>query len=157
MFIRFFMRKNVFGRQLKRDKNERKALFKGLMSSLVLYGRIKTTEAKAKAIKGTVEKLVTKTRKSSKEFAHRFLMPYLSNIAVKKFVVEITPRFTGRLGGYTRIIKIGSRLKDNAKMVVMEWVEGEKVKTTRFAARRATQNAKAVKKKVLKKKKEEKK
>lgn len=126
MFIRFFMRKNVFGRQLKRDKNERKALFKGLMSSLVLHERIKTTEAKAKAIKGTVEKLVTKTRKSSKEFAHRSLMQYLSHTAIEKFANEIAPRFSNRQGGYTRIIKIGSRLKDNAKMVVMEWVETAK-------------------------------
>lgn len=123
MFIRFFMRKRVFGRKLKRDKNERKALFKSLISSLVLYGHIKTTEAKAKAIKGTVEKLVTKTRKSSKEFAYRFLMLYLSNIAIGKFINEVVPGFTSRQGGYTRITKIGNRLKDNANMVIMEWVE----------------------------------
>ena len=56
------MKKNVFGRQFKRDKNERTALFKGLMSSLVLNDRIQTTEEKAKAIKGKIERLVTKAR-----------------------------------------------------------------------------------------------
>lgn len=117
------MRKKVFGRKLKRDKNERKALFKGLMSALVEYGHIKTTEAKAKAIKGTIEKLVTKTRNGSKDTAHRFLMQYLSSVTIRKFVNEITPRFTDRPGGYTRIIKIGNRLKDNSDMVLMEWVE----------------------------------
>ncbi len=57
------MRKNVFGRKLKRDKNERKALFKSLMSALVLNERIKTSEAKAKAIRPEIEKLVTKAKK----------------------------------------------------------------------------------------------
>ena len=57
------MRKNVFGRQLKRDTNERKALFKSLISSLVLTGGIKTTEEKAKAIRGDVDKIITKAKK----------------------------------------------------------------------------------------------
>ncbi|QQG40954.1 MAG: 50S ribosomal protein L17 [Candidatus Levyibacteriota bacterium] len=117
------MRKKVFGRKLKRDKNERKALFKSLMSALVLYGHIKTTIAKAKAIKGTIEKLVTKTNKSNKELAYRFLNYYLSSATISKFVNEVAPRFTDRSGGYTRIIKIGNRLKDNSKMALMEWTE----------------------------------
>ena len=57
------MRKNVFGRHLKRDTNERKALFKSLISSLVLYGRIKTTEEKAKAVKGQIDKIITRAKK----------------------------------------------------------------------------------------------
>lgn len=70
------MRKNVFGRRLKRDANERKSLFKSLMTSLVLDEKIKTTEAKAKSIKSKVEKLVTKAKKEKmkpEDFFHHIL------------------------------------------------------------------------------------
>jgi large subunit ribosomal protein L17 len=116
------MRKNVFGRQFKRDANERKALFKGLMSSLVLDERIQTTEEKAKAIKSKVEKLVTKARVGDRH-AESLLQPYLNAEAVKKMMTQVAPRFTNRQGGYTRIIKVGNRFSDNASMVLMEWVE----------------------------------
>lgn len=116
------MRKNVFGRQLKRDKNERKALFKSLLTSLVLYERIQTTEAKAKAIKGDADKLITKARKGGLE-AYRLVEPYIASIAVKKLLNIIAPRFVNRQGGYTRIIKVGRRLKDNAAQVILEWTE----------------------------------
>jgi large subunit ribosomal protein L17 len=116
------MKKNVFGRQFKRDHNERKALFKGLMTSLVLHERIETTEEKAKAIKGSVEKLVTKAVKQGAA-SERLLLPYLHEDAVKKMITDIAPRFMTRPGGYTRIIRIGRRFNDDASMVVIEWVE----------------------------------
>ena len=115
------MRKNVFGRQLKRDKNERTALFRNLMSELVIKERIQTTEQKAKAIKGEVEKLVTKARKGA--LAKKLLEKRLNPEAVSKMLSEISPRFSKRSGGYTKIIKLGRRFGDNASMVVMEWVE----------------------------------
>lgn len=114
------MRKNVFGRQLKRDRNERKALFKGLMSSLVLNERIKTTEQKAKAIKGQVEKLVTKAKKKG-DASFNQLQEYLTADAISKLIKDVAPRFEKTNGGYTRIIKIGNRLKDNAGMAFIEW------------------------------------
>lgn len=117
------MGKNIFGRKFKRDVNERTALFKGLASSLVLQERITTTEAKAKAIKGYVEKLVTKAKKADVRQAHRLLQPYLSAMATQKMLSDIAPRFTTRAGGYTRIIKVRHRLKDNAQMAFIEWVE----------------------------------
>lgn len=125
------MRKNVFGRQLKRDANERKALFKGLMSSLVLKERIKTTEEKAKAIKGQIEKLVTKAKKRGKNVRNLFgkdLMPD----AIEKLINEVAPRFEKRPGGYTRIIKLGRRFSDNANMVVLEWTESAGVQSSEF-------------------------
>lgn len=122
------MKKQVFGRQLKRDTNERKALFKGLVSSLTMYERIETTEEKAKAIKGHVEKLVTKAKKNNSVQARQMLQAYLTNEALQKMVTDVAPRFSDRPGGYTRIIKIGNRFSDNASMVIMEWVEkGTKV------------------------------
>ncbi len=120
------MKKHVFGRQLKRDANERKALFKNLLTSLVIEERIVTTEAKAKAIKAAADKLVTKAKKGGTE-ALRSLAPDVRYDAVIKLVTAIAPRFADRQGGYTRIIKVGHRVADNAPQVVMEWVEkGEK-------------------------------
>lgn len=116
------MKKNVFGRKLKRDSNERKALFKNLMSSLILSERIKTTEAKAKAIKGSVEKLVTKVKKKG-ESARNTLLIDLTSPAIEKLIVDLAPRFVNRPGGYTRIIKLQNRVADNASQVYIEWVE----------------------------------
>ena len=92
------MKKNVFGRKFKRDKNERKALFKGLMSSLVLNERIKTTEEKAKAIKGSIEKLVTKVKNEGTN-VQNLLQDYLHPEAIQKLINEVAPRFKERKGG----------------------------------------------------------
>ena len=116
------MRKNVFGRQFKRDTNERKALFKGLLSALVLNERIKTTEQKAKAIKADADKLITKAKKGGLH-AYKLVEPELTHAAVKKLLNDIAPRFTNRQGGYTRIIRTNKRIADNATMVFMEWTE----------------------------------
>ena len=116
------MRKQVFGRKFKRDANERKALLKGLMNDLVLKESIKTTEEKAKAIKGQVEKLVTKAKVKGAA-AHSLLQPYLSPKAVEKVLKDLSVRFADRPGGYTRIIKLGNRFSDNARVALIEWVE----------------------------------
>lgn len=115
------MKKQVFGRQFKRDANERKALFKNLLTSLVIEERITTTEAKAKAIRSQADKLVTKAKKGGPD-AYRNLSPDVRYDAVEKLIKTIAPRFTDRQGGYTRIIKVGNRIADNAPQVVMEWV-----------------------------------
>lgn len=117
------MRKQVFGRHLKRDTHERKALFRGLASSLIIHEKIVTTEAKAKSIRGHVEKLVTKALKADPKHAISLLQPYLNAQAVKKMMEDVAPRFATRPGGYTRMTKIGQRFNDNADMVRMEWVE----------------------------------
>jgi large subunit ribosomal protein L17 len=116
------MKKNVFGRKLKRDKDERRALFKSLISSLVLNERIKTTEAKAKAIRPEIEKLITKA-KNAENGAKKVLEKSLSRPAYERILKELGPRFEKRQGGYTRIIKIGERFGDNAPAVYIEFVE----------------------------------
>src|SRR5438046_1727281 len=113
------MKKNTFGRNLKRDFNERKALFRGLMTELVMHERIQTTEAKAKAIRGSVEKLVTKAKRKGPG-AKALLLPYLYEDAVVKMMAEIAPRFANRPGGYTRTIRLGRRFQDNAPTVFIE-------------------------------------
>lgn len=116
------MKKNVFGRKLKRDNKERKALFKSLMSSLVMHEKIETTEAKAKAIRAEIDKLVTKA-KSGENSAKAVLEKSLSRPAFEKMLKEIGPRFVKRQGGYTRLIKLGKRFGDDAPVVVMEWTD----------------------------------
>lgn len=119
------MKKNIFGRKFKRDTNERKALFKNLISSLILDGEIKTTEEKAKAIKGDVDKLITKVKKNG-EIARQLVGSYIFPYALDKLINDIAPRFANRNGGYTRIIRIGKRFGDNATVVLMEWTEEAK-------------------------------
>ena len=120
------MRKNLFGRQFKRDTNERKSLFKSLLSALVLEGRIKTTLSKAKAIKGRADRIITHAKKG--KLAFQLLKSYLPDNAIEKVVSQIAPGFMKRHGGYTRIVKLGQRFSDRAAMVLLEWVEGEDVK-----------------------------
>ena len=116
------MKKNVFGRKLSRDKNERHALFISLMSALVMHERIITTEAKAKAIKADVEKLITKAKDGSNA-AKLVLKKSLSQNAFDKILKEIAPRFDKKQGGYVRLVKAGKRFGDDAPVVVMEWTE----------------------------------
>lgn len=116
------MRKNVFGRKFKRTKNQRQALFKGLMSSLVMYGKIKTTEAKAKAIKGEVDKLVTRARKEG-VLARKLLEPHLTPVAIEKFISEVVPSFKNRNSGFTTTARLGQRVKDNSSMILMSWTD----------------------------------
>lgn len=116
------MRKRIFGRRFKRDVNERKALFRNLMHELVLHGKIKTTEAKAKAIKAEVEKMVTKAKVKGDGAAVHLQKTFTADV-VEKLINDISPLFKDRQGGYTRIIRMGNRVKDSAPMVLMEWVE----------------------------------
>ena len=113
------MRKKVFGRQFKRDKGERKALFSGLISQLIVKGRIETTEAKAKSVKGQIEKLVTAAKKGNKKVLEKNLKPF----EAKRMIEVIAPVFKERQGGYTRLIKTGNRFSDNASLAILEWTE----------------------------------
>lgn len=135
------MKKNVFGRKLSRDANERKALFKTLASSLVMHESITTTEAKAKAIKPYVEKLVTKAKKRQGE-ARQFIEPNLSKEAADKLIMDTSLRFTERNGGYTRIIKLGNRFADNAPVAKIEWVDKKPIKIAKKETKKVKSTAK---------------
>lgn len=147
------MRKRVFGRRFKRNVNQRKALFKSLINSLVINGRIQTTEAKAKAIKGEVEKLITKARNKGDQ-ARDHLLRHLNPDIVDKILLEIAPRFKGRPGGYTRILRLGTRMKDNARMVLLEFVESSEILQTE-AGGKVEPEAKVLKAKDIKTEKAE--
>ena len=116
------MRKLKKGRKLSRKRDQRKALLKALVSAVFLNGKIKTTEAKAKEISPIVEKFITRASKNDIS-VRRLLGQNLSKKIVKKLVDEIAPKYKERKGGYTRIIKLGPRKGDGAKMAVIELVE----------------------------------
>lgn len=117
------MKKNVFGRHFKRDVNERKALFKNLLTSLVLHERIKTTVPKAKAIKAAADKLITKAKLGG-DHGRRMIEGTVNQEAMVKLMSDLGPRFANRVGGYTRIIKVAKpRVADNADMAIIEWTD----------------------------------
>lgn len=120
------MRKRVFGKRFKKDTNQRKALFRSLINGLIINGRISTTEAKAKAIKGKVEKLITEAKNKGEQARDNLLRNLNPDIA-DKIIKQIAPRFKERPGGYTRILRLGTRLKDNARMVLLEFVESSEL------------------------------
>jgi len=115
------MYKRKKARRLKRDKAQRKALMKSLVSSLVIHKKITTTETKAKELKKFIEPLITKA-KTQDLHKRRLVRKYLSEKITKKLFNEIAPLYKERPGGYTRIIKISPRNSDGAKMAVIEFV-----------------------------------
>ncbi|HUS60386.1 MAG TPA: 50S ribosomal protein L17 [Nevskiaceae bacterium] len=120
------MKHRVSGKKLSRGRAQRKALFKNLINSLVIHGQIKTTESKAKAIRGLVDKLITKG-KTSTLHSRRLIAAFLQNKkAVSKIADELAPLFKKRPGGFTRIIRLGKRRGDDAMMVRLELVEKPK-------------------------------
>jgi len=111
------------GKKLNRSTAQRKALFRSLIQSLIFKGAIKTTEAKAKAIKSLVDKLVVKAKRGTVH-ARRQVMSFLTNKkAANKLVDEIAPRFKDRDSGFTRFARIGERRGDDAMMVKIEFID----------------------------------
>ncbi len=123
------MRHRVFGRRLGRNSAQRKALFRNLVRELYLHERIVTTEAKARAVRGDAERLITKAKRSlagesNRVHAQRQVVAYLNDKTVAKKVFDVfAPRYAERNGGYTRIIKLGKRQGDAADMVILELVD----------------------------------
>ncbi len=117
------MRHKVDGRLFSRTTNQRKALLKGLVNSLLRDERIETTVAKAKEVRRIAEKMVTLGIRGDLH-AKRLAFSYLSNKnSVSKLFNEIAPRFSGRNGGYLRIIQTRNRVNDSAPMAVIEFID----------------------------------
>lgn len=118
------MRHKVYGRKLSRNKNERTALFRNLVRSLLLSQKIQTTEAKAKAIKGLVDKIITQAKTpSTRRLVSQFLV---EKELQEKLVNELLPRLGGRNSGYTSTVRLGKRMGDGAMMVQMNLLVEEK-------------------------------
>ena len=110
--------------KLGRTQSHRDALLANQVISLIEHSRIKTTLAKAKAVKPFAEKLITIGRKNTLH-ARRLALAYLfhNQAAVRALFEKVAPRTAGRNGGYTRIIKLGSRNSDASEMELLEWVD----------------------------------
>jgi large subunit ribosomal protein L17 len=108
---------------LGRTSSHRKAMLANMATSLILHKRITTTSAKAKALRSYVEPLITKSKDDSTH-SRRVVFSYLKNkYAVSELFREISPKIVDRPGGYTRILKLGNRLGDNADMCIIELVD----------------------------------
>jgi len=111
------VRHSVYGKKLSRDKNQRTALFKALVQSLLLSEKIQTTQAKAQAVKGLVDKIITQAKNPN---TRRLVTQFLTNKKVSdKLFNEIVPSLQSRQSGYTSIVKLGFRKGDGAMIVQM--------------------------------------
>jgi large subunit ribosomal protein L17 len=114
--------------RLGRKSSHRKALHRNMVTSLIKYERIETTQAKAKEIRRTAEKMVTRAKVDSVHNRRIVAKMLYEKDVLNKLFTEVGPRFAERPGGYTRILKIGKRAGDAADMVILEFLT-EEVKT----------------------------
>lgn len=116
------MRHRKKNKILGREKAPRQALLRNLATSLVLHEKIKTTEAKAKALRPVIEKYITLAKKGDLHARRELLKFFYLENAAKKLIEDLGPRYKQRKGGYTRIVKIGSRQGDRAEIVQIELI-----------------------------------
>lgn len=117
------MRHHKNYRKFGRKRNQRFALLQSLAISLIKHGKIETTEAKAKELRGFIEPLVTKAKIGGLHNQRLITSRLMNNeTEVRKLLTEIAPKFSDRNGGYTRIIKLSTRLIDSAKMAIIEFM-----------------------------------
>ena len=128
------MRHKKGSRKLKRNKSQRKALLRNLSESLILKGKIKTTEAKAKELRGYIEKQITRAKRGGLA-SIRFLRKSLSKKTTEKLINDVE-LFKNRNSGYTRVIKAGERKSDGAKMAIIELIKNTKEKEKKNENRR---------------------
>ena len=117
------MRHKLAGRKLGRSGGHRRAMYRNLVTDLLGYGKIITTEAKAKEVRGLAEKMITLGKKGGLSHRRQALSFIMDEKIADKVFTELAPRYAERPGGYTRITKIGPRLGDGADMVQLGLVE----------------------------------
>lgn len=108
---------------LDRSNDARKALMRGLVTSIILYENVNTTLAKAKAVRPIVEKLITTGKKKDLQTRRQLMKTLTVESAVNKVLEELGPRYAERPGGYTRIIKLGNRKGDGAEIAQIQLVK----------------------------------
>ena len=129
---------------LGRTASHRKAMLSNMASSLILHKRINTTVAKAKALRGYVEPLLTKSKTDSTH-NRRIVFSYLQNKEiVSELFRDVAPKIANRNGGYTRIIRTGYRLGDNAEMCIIELVDFNEIYTNEKAKKNTRRSKKPV-------------
>lgn len=124
------MNHNVSGRNLGRDTNAKKALIRGLIAALIQRGRIETTEGKAKAIKGEIDKLVTLAIKKTNASVNK-LNEFFGSKEIVDMLIKLAGGFGKRTSGFTKMYKTEIRKGDNAQLMMIEWSDkqNEKLKS----------------------------
>jgi len=121
------MRHGLIGRRLNRPTDERKALIRSLMGSLLRYEKITTTDARAKELRRHVERLITRAKRGDLHSRRLALATLPDPPAVAKLFAMIAPRFKERPGGYTRLTRLGLRKGDGAQLMQIELLDAEPV------------------------------
>ena len=116
------MRHRVSGRRLSRSMDQRKALFRNQVRDLLLRERVRTTEAKAKEVRGLAEKIITYGKKGTLNHRRLALAFLPDKDVVAKVFDDLSERYADRPGGYTRVLKLGPRKGDGASMAILELV-----------------------------------
>ena len=116
------MRHRVAGRKLSRDTGHRLAMYRNLVTDLLRYEKIVTTEAKAKEARSMAESVITLGKEGNLHARRRALSLISDKKVVKKVFDELAPRYLNRQGGYTRLVRLGPRVGDGALMTQLELV-----------------------------------
>lgn len=119
------MRHNKSGRRLGRNSSNRKAMLRNMVTSLIDHERITITDARAKEVRKIAERMITLGKRGDLHARRQALSVVFEKKVVAKLFDRLAPRFQERSGGYTRIIKVGNRLGDNAPVSIIEFVDQE--------------------------------
>ena len=138
------MKHNVSGYKLKRNVASRKALFKGLVTSIIEHERVVTTVPKAKAVRPLVDKMITLAKRDTLHTRRQAAAFLETPDAVKKLFDKLGTRFGQRNGGYTRVVRLGWRKGDGAEQAMVELVGSELVKRAADRAKRREERMKAI-------------
>jgi len=109
------------GRKFGRKTDQRRIFIRSLVEALVLHGKIRTTHARAKELRGKIERLITRSKRTDLATL-RYLNSHVGEEASKKLLKEIGPRYTTRQGGYTRVTRLPERKSDSAQMALIELI-----------------------------------
>jgi len=138
------MKHNVSGYKLKRNVASRKALFKGLVTSIIEHERVVTTITKAKAVRPLVDKMITLAKRDTLHTRRQAAAFLETPDVLKKLFDKLGTRFGQRNGGYTRVVRLGWRKGDGAEQAMVELVGSELVKRAADRAKRREERLKAM-------------
>lgn len=136
------MRHRVSGKLFGRTANQRKALLRGLIASLFEHQRIETTLSKAKEVKKLAERIITLGIKGDLHSKRVALSNVPNRSSIVKLFNDIAPRFSGRNGGYLRLVQTRNRVNDGAPMAVLEFVDFEEIRKAKEAKKTEAKKAK---------------
>ena len=135
------MKHRIGFNRLRRKASHRKALHRSMVTALFKYERIKTTKAKAKEIKWTAEKMITRATVDNVHNRRIIFKNIKDSYILNKLFTDIAPRFQKRAGGYTRILKLGLRNSDSAELVLLELVERKEIVRRKKKTKEATETS----------------